>query len=645
MYSRRDFLKHAALGVSAFYALPGKWAFGGVPAQPNLLFVFADQLRAQSLGYSGCPDIDTPRLDQFAAESVNYANAVSTFPVCSPYRASLITGQYPLSQGVLLNDLHLNENSTSIAQAYNAAGYITGYIGKWHLDGNGRSTYIPPERRQGFQYWKVLECTHDYNNSKYYANNSTTKLTWPDYDAYSQTDDAIQYLNDRAADEAPFALFLAWGPPHNNYRTGPTALVNKYDAMELTLRDNVSSLTTTQEENLAGYYAHTEALDISFGRLMDTLAANGLDQNTIVVFTSDHGDMLYSHNMTLKQRPWDESVRVPFLMRVPGNTAKTIEVPLGTPDIMPTLLGLSQIPIPPTCEGQDLSDEILGNVQPPDDRATLILNPCPAGATYTLDEWRGVRTKRYTYVRRLAGPWLLYDNQTDPYQMTNLVDNPAYAALQEDLDQQLADLLCQTGDTFQSRAEIIARCGYIVGSTWGPSVRDQASVPCRDDLVCDTTAPTVDAGDDMITWSGEPVTLNPTVVNNSDPYTALTYAWSAAPVAGVTVGFSDPDNPANPNPSKVEAPIVTITKTALGDAVTVTLTLAVNNAGRLGPDVLNTMTIDVYDDACLAARFGVDLAADNPTDLDGNCITDLNDFAEMAKKWLNDKSLTEPVAQ
>jgi arylsulfatase A-like enzyme len=634
MYTRREFLKHTALGVSALYALPGRYAFGDTTgSSPNLLFVFADQLRAQTLGYAGCPDIDTPNFDSFAAASVNYANAVSTFPVCSPYRAMLITGQYPLSQGVIINDLHLNENSTSIAQAYNAAGYSTGFIGKWHIDGNGRSNYIPPERRQGFDYWKVLECTHIYNDSKYYAGDDPTQLTWPDYDAYSQTDDAIQYLNDRAADQVPFALFLAWGPPHNDYRTGPADLVAKYDAMKdtLTLRDNVSSsLSSTNRLNLCGYYAHTEALDISFGRLMDTLAANGLDQNTIVVFTSDHGDMLYSHNMTFKQRPWDESVRVPFLIRVPGNSPKTIDVPLGTPDLMPTLLSLSGVTIPDTCEGQDLSGEILGSVPPPDDRATLILNPCPSGATYTLQEWRGVRTKRYTYIRDLNGPWLLYDNQTDPYQMTNIVNDPTFAAVQADLEQQLQTLLCQTGDTFQSRSELVARCGYIVNSTWGPAVLDQASVPCRESaLVCGVTA---DAGVDMITWSGEPVQLTPTVVNinGGAPPAGLIYAWSADPDAGVVFSATD-----------VQAPTVTITKAA-GDPLSVTLTLSVSDGVTAWP-LVDTVTIDVYDDACQAA-IGKGLRAENRGDIDGNCKTNLEDLAELAQKWMTESTgLPGPV--
>jgi hypothetical protein len=142
----------------------------------------------------------------------------------------------------------------------------------------------------------------------------------------------------------------------------------------------------------------------------------------------------------------------------------------------------------------------------------------------------------------------------------------------------------------------------------------------------------VDAGNDMITWSGQAVPLAPTVVNNTEPYAALTYAWSADPADGVIL--SDPG---------VEDPTVTITKAATGDVVTVTLTLAVHDG--VHPTVQDTMTIAVYDDACLATRFGFGLAADHPTDLDGNCTTDFRDFAVMATKWLNDTRLTGPVAK
>lgn len=135
----------------------------------NLLFVFADQLRAGDLGCEGNPDALTPHLDALAAEGVRFTNAVSTCPVCTPYRASLLTGKYPLSNGMVVNDVRLPVTETSIAHVLREAGYATGYFGKWHLDGPYRGGFIPPgPRRQGFEEWAVAECCHDYMKSWYY---------------------------------------------------------------------------------------------------------------------------------------------------------------------------------------------------------------------------------------------------------------------------------------------------------------------------------------------------------------------------------------------------------------------------------------------------------------------------------------------
>jgi arylsulfatase A-like enzyme len=454
--------------------------------------VFADQWRAQATGYAGNPDVNTPRLDALARESVVYSNAVSNCPVCSPFRASLITGQYPLTHGVFLNDLQLSTRAVSLAQAYNQAGYMSAYIGKWHLDGSGRSAYIPQERRQGFEYWKVLECTHDYNHSEYYAGDDPVKRVWPGYDAVAQTDDAIKYLETRANDRKPFALCLSWGSPHAPYRTGPKELVEAYDQKPLTLRKNVPADAMEEaRKTTAGYYAHIAALDQCMGKLIDTLKSNGLDRNTIVVFTSDHGDMLHSRGMMKKQRPWDESIRIPFILRCPTQwdvQPKTIDAPLSVPDMMPTLLALSHVSIPATVEGQDLSREILGMEPPAEDRGALILCPCPFGQWTRRgggQEYRGVRTKRYTYVRHLKGPWLLYDNQNDPFQQNNLVDDPAVSALQARLDRQLQALLNRTGDRFLSGPELVRQCGYRVDGSetvayHDPAFHGQVSVCCRD---------------------------------------------------------------------------------------------------------------------------------------------------------------------
>ena len=164
---RRKYLKKMGMGSAALSMRPLVEASRTGEKPPNLIYIFADQWRAQATGYAGDPNLKdkTPNLDMLEKESINFTTAVSTCPVSTPYRASLMTGQYPLTNGLFLNDLCLSNKAMSIAEAYKAAGYDTAYIGKWHLDGHGRDRYIPPERRHGFDYWKVLECTHNYNNS------------------------------------------------------------------------------------------------------------------------------------------------------------------------------------------------------------------------------------------------------------------------------------------------------------------------------------------------------------------------------------------------------------------------------------------------------------------------------------------------
>ena len=148
--------------------------------KPNIVFILVDQWRAQATGYSGDKNVKTPNIDRLASSSMNLKNAVSGMPVCSPFRASLMTGQYPLTHGLFMNDIMLDTAKTTIAEVYLKHGYSTGFIGKWHIDGHGRSSFIPKNRRQGFQYWKALECTHDYNRSAYYSADSDKKLFWMD---------------------------------------------------------------------------------------------------------------------------------------------------------------------------------------------------------------------------------------------------------------------------------------------------------------------------------------------------------------------------------------------------------------------------------------------------------------------------------
>lgn len=438
---------------------------------PNILFVFADQWRADALGYAGDPNVKTPNLDRLADQAVNFTHAVSACPVCCPYRATMMTGRRPLSHGVFLNDVQLPSEEVTIAEVLAGRGYRTVYIGKWHLDGHGRSSYIPPERRQGFEYFKALECTHNYNRSYYYRDDDPTKREWQGYDAEAQTADAIQYLQRHAAGGQPFLLMLSWGPPHNPYQTAPERFRAMYRPEEIRLRPNVPpEKADVARRELAGYYAHCTALDECVGTLWRTLRELEIERDTIFVFTSDHGDMLHSHGEIRKQRPWDESIRVPLLIRYPrllGEGGKTLDGLISSEDLMPTLLGLAGVPVPASVEGEDFSHYMQGG-DDPSDGAALIMCPAPFGEWLRSRggrEYRGVRTRRSTYVRTLDGPWLLYDNQADPHQLENLIGNPQHADLQKELDAVLRRKLLESGDQFLPAAAYIEKWGYPVNET------------------------------------------------------------------------------------------------------------------------------------------------------------------------------------
>lgn len=443
-----------------------------VNTKPNLVFILADQWRSEAVGYAGNQDVITPNLDLLAKESLVFENAVTVMAVCTPWRASFLTGQYPLTNGIFYNDKPLASDAVSLGKIYKNAGYQTGYIGKWHLNGHKRGEHyfsardkpVPVERRQGFDYWKVREVTHDYNNSFYFDENDEKQI-WEGYDTFAQTDSAISYI--KRNKDNPFVLIMSWGPPHNPYQTAPQEFKEMYNWQDIQLRDNVPlALQDSAKKVIAGYYAHITALDTSIGKLLAEIDQAGISDNTIFVFTSEHGDMLFSKGVLRKQRPYDESIKVPLLIRYPeklGKKTKTISNPINTPDLLPTLLGLSDIPIPETVEGSDFSTELISS-EDIQNEAALIMLPVPFHEWKFQNggrEFRGIRTNRYTYVKDLNGPWLLYDNETDPYQMNNLVGNIEYDSLEKSLEELLMKKLEETNDTFLPADEYMTKWNYL----------------------------------------------------------------------------------------------------------------------------------------------------------------------------------------
>ena len=439
----------------------------GETRKPNVVYILTDQWRGTALGYAGNPDVKTPNLDAFAKEAVNFANAVSVTPVCTPHRAALLTGKFPTTTGMMLNDLYLPAEEVTMAEIFKEEGYKTAYWGKWHLDGHGRSTYIPKERRQGFDYWKALECSHNYNKMPYYDNDNPELKHWMEYSPFAIVKDANAYIRKHANDDKPFLALISIATPHYPHTSAPEKYKKMYPKESLTLNPNIAKkFQERARKELQGYYAHATATDEAIGSVLDTLRELRLLSNTIVVFSADHGEMMGAHGVKpfVKQLAWDESIRVPFLIRYPQigiHKGKTVNAPLTTPDILPSLLGLTGIEIPNDIEGQNLK-ELIQNPDAEEDRAALVMNPTPFGANYNDQPYRGIKTKQYTYVRTPNGPSMFFDNINDPFQMNNLLGDSTFEPLQKELDLKLHQALEAIGDEFHSRDYYLEKYNYVL---------------------------------------------------------------------------------------------------------------------------------------------------------------------------------------
>lgn len=423
---------------------------------PNVVYILVDQWRASAFGYAGDPNVSTPNLDKFAKEAVDFSNAVSVSPVCTPHRAALFTGRYPTSTGMFLNDLYLPDEELCMAEIFKAEHYHTAFLGKWHLDGHGRLNNVAPERRQGFDYWKALECAHNYNKMPYYDNDDPEMKYWEGYSPFAIAEDANTYMAEYAQSDQPFLLFLSIATPHFPHGSAPQQFKDLYPEEEIVLAPNVAdSWKDKARKELQGYYAHCTATDKAIGSILDKIEELNLSDNTIIVFSSDHGEMMGAHGIRpfTKQLAWDESIKVPFLIRYPSigeNKGTRVNAPINTPDILPSLLGLANIDIPESIEGEDLSN-LMKSPDPEADRAALVMNLCPFTREYKYPEYRAVRTKQYTYARTLEGASKFFDNDTDPYQMNNLINQPEFAAIQQALDKKLTLALEDIGDDFKER--------------------------------------------------------------------------------------------------------------------------------------------------------------------------------------------------
>ena len=466
--SRRAFLGQAA-AATACLAQPRER-----PA--NLVYVFADQLRRFSCGYAGDEFARTPNLDRLARESLDVRNAVPSTPVCAPYRASLMTGKYQSSTGMVINELRLSPEHECFGQVLSKGGYDTAYIGKWHLWANQlghhegtKNGFVPPGAyRLGFdQYWAAYNFNHTYHHAPYFRN-TPLRETHKQYEPDSQTAMAIEYLRARRGQARPFALFLSWGPPHDpwDWANCPSDFTEQFRGVNLPLRPNYSDTPdpyadawATPEKDyhahvgqyMQGYYAMTADIDRTLGRLLEALREQGLENDTLLIFTSDHGEMFGSHGRRAKYIFYEEACRVPFLVRWPGRIRPgATETLLTTPDILPTVVGALGLPIPRAVEGTDLSGNLLGkSTRGPE--AIYMQGMGTTAAWQDGTEWRAVRDTRYTYaIYHRDRSELLFDNVADPYQLKNLAADRAHQAKLAHYRTQLQRWMKEHNDGFES---------------------------------------------------------------------------------------------------------------------------------------------------------------------------------------------------
>jgi len=408
--------------------------------QPNIVFVIADQMQAYAMGASGNEQIITPNLDRLASQGVITSNAISGHPVCTPFRAQLLTGRYSHSTGVILNDIRLPDDAEIFPEILQEEGYTTGYIGKWHLSGD-RNDPVDAVSRRGWDYWAVRNVSHRHDETVYWLNDSHEPTRAEGWEPDVQTDLAIEFIE--ANKEKPFSLFMSFGPPHNPYPLVPEEYVDLYEGVDLVARPNVAQ---EDEDRLRDYYAAVSSIDVNIGRLSAALEGAGVADNTIFVFTADHGDMLGSQGHVLKQRPWEESINIPFILRYPDkiNAGQATDWIVTTVDMMPTVLGLSDIAVPDVVEGMDLSGVFAGTSDTQRE-AAFLFNVHKDGGPGT--DWRGIRTKKWIYARHYRADWVLYDLENDPYELNNLIDDDEYSNVKEDLKQRLETMRTNLGES------------------------------------------------------------------------------------------------------------------------------------------------------------------------------------------------------
>jgi len=432
----------------------------------NVIVFFTDQQRFGTLGLYGNPDSLTPHIDRLGREGVVFENTYTPNPICTPARACLQTGQYCHTHGVYRNGVAIPANyPTTIAGSFRAAGYETGYIGKWHLGSAGAGP-VPPEERAGYDYWLAANClevtSEPYKTIVY--DNDGNEVFLPGYRPDALTDAAIRYVTEKR--DEPFFLTLSLLEPHEQNTLwsflGPDRVERSIEKswvppdLASIVSDSPRAFGLTgglYRGAMSAYLGMIHRIDQNVGRLQDALKSLGIDNDTLVLFTADHGDNFHTRCAHDKCSCHDSSARVPCVAWG-GSVPRGRRVPtlFNLVDIAPTLLDACGIDVPAAMQGRSFFGHIHGEPAPYDDEMSLI-------QVAEMECGRAIRTRRWKYGVRgtSADPvadshdreyqeMFLYDLESDPYELYNLVHSPTHGVVKTGLQKRLCAKLEEIGE-------------------------------------------------------------------------------------------------------------------------------------------------------------------------------------------------------
>lgn len=426
--------------------------------QKNIIFYFSDQQRWDTIN-----EEITPNLCRLAEEGVKFENNFTCQPVCGPARACLQTGVYATQCGCCFNGVALPKDITPLAHYFNEAGYETAYIGKWHLasdrfPGIGvhcEKTAVPKDRQGEYQYWRaadILEFTsHGYDG--YVFDGDGNKIDFKGYRADCINDFALEYLEKNRNKEKPFFMFISQLEPHHqndrNCYEGYKGTVEKY--RDYPIPDDLTFLKGDYKEMYPDYISAINRLDYNVGRLVDKLKEMGIYEDTIIIYTSDHGNHFKTRNMEYKRSCHENTTHTPLIIKGGGFEGGKKENRLTSLiDLPPTLLSMAGIPVPQSYMGMDLTKQI-NHPEEKRDCVFMQISESQCG--------RAIRTERFKYAIRGLSPTgymhetekpyfedYLYDLKKDPVEKYNLIKDPKYRKVRQELKYMLIKQMTNAGE-------------------------------------------------------------------------------------------------------------------------------------------------------------------------------------------------------